>query len=201
MMLFFLLPGLLAAQESSIPSAQLAPGIQDQVGAAVAANSSATSLNTQAAAAAVAAAQPGATGDTVSTQTLSRELNSERLWLLPRHAEFTDLLQRAALRALQHPGCNEVLYGSLNEFRSGRTGTSFTILCMQDERTTFNQIFFADELLTEEEQVANDTEPAPISEELQRLRRIMNPSAQQNAPAAPANQPLVPDNQPAPVVF
>lgn len=173
LILFFLLPGLLAAQEG---------GIQ---------------LNEQAAAAAAAAGQPGLTGESAATQTLSRELRTNRLWLLPRHAELTDLLHRAGRQALQHPDCNEVLYGSLNEFKTDRIGTSFTILCMKDARTTFNQVFFAEDLMTDDElDVVED--PADASDELERLRRMMVPFNQANEAADPAG---ASGETVAPVVF
>jgi hypothetical protein len=104
-----------------------------------------------------------------------RELRPERLWLLPRHAEFAPLLNRAAEQALQHPDCIEVLNGGLNEFRTERTGISFTILCMKDARTTFNQVFYAEDLMVGDE-LDNEEEPeAVLDSELQRLRDMMLP--------------------------
>lgn len=192
LLIFFILPGLLAAQEAG-----------GQANAETAGESAAqppvANLGSQAAMAAVVAGQPGTTGDEVAAQTLSRELKTDRLWLLPRHAEFAGLLERAARQALQHPDCNQVLYGSLNEFRTGRTGTSFTILCMQDARTTFNQVFFADDLLSDEEQADTDA-PEDLTDELDRLRRMMQPAvppgtATENTAGSEA------EDLPAPVVF
>lgn len=186
LILFFLLPGLLAAQESQQP--QQAPVAQQSV-----------QLNDQAVAAAVAAGQPALGGETVTPQTLSRELRPERLWLLPRHAEFADFLNRAGRQALQHPDCNEVLYGSLNEFKTERIGTSFTILCMKDARTTFNQVFFAADLMSEEELAVPEDNSA--ADELERLRRMMMPQSPTDStePAQPAAAPETP--QAAPTVF
>lgn len=188
LLMFFLLPGLLAAQEAGDNA------LTDAADAGI-------DINDQVTALAVAAAQPGETAATIAPPELSRELRTDRLWLLPRHAEFADLLNRAARQALQHADCNEVLYGSLNEFKTERIGTSFTILCMKDARTTFNQVFFADDLKSEEELTV--AEEPDGSEELERLRQMMQPSGQPGDSQSPtAIQPaLVPDDLPAPTVF
>ena len=203
LMIFFLLPGLLAAQEAGEVIAPDAGAEPDVAGLpASGPPESAPALNDQATAAAVAAAQPGSTAETPTMRPLSRELRQDRLWLLPRHAEFTDLLQRAARQALQHADCNEVLYGNLNEFQTERVGTSFTILCMKDARTTFNQVFFADDLMSDEELTAAEETPDG-SEELERLRQMMGPSDQPGAIVQPSQIPtdIVPDDLPAPTVF
>ncbi|MDO8910069.1 MAG: hypothetical protein Q7W55_16405 [Pseudohongiella sp.] len=187
LLLFFLLSGLSVAQEAGQDA-----GAQEATPV----------LSEQAIAAAVAAAQPATTGEAPAQQPLSRELRTDRLWLLPRHSAFTDLIRRAGRQALQHPDCNEVLYGSLNEFRTERTGTSFTILCMRDARTTFNLVFFADDLLSEEELNAAE-EPASSIDELERLRQMMLPQTAPNAaqPAEPIQSEAESAELPAPVVF
>lgn len=214
MLLFFLLPGLLAAQEvggvveqnggladnSAKVTAEPAPDVTTDI-TATAGPVPGAPLSEQATAAAMAAAQPGVTIEAVAPQNLSRELRADRLWLLPRHAEFADLLNRAGRQALQHADCNEVLYGSLNEFKTERIGTSFTILCMKDARTTFNQVFFANDLMSEEELTAVE---APVaSEDLERLRQMMVPTGQPDDASVPQqNEPIVvPDDLPAPIVF
>jgi hypothetical protein len=194
LMLFFLLPGLLAAQEA-------AESVQSATESS-AGQAATPQLREQAVAAAVAAVQRGSTDEAPVAQALSRELRTERLWLLPRQSAFTELIRRAGRQALQHPDCNEVLYGSLNEFRTERTGTSFTILCMKDARTTFNQVFFADDLMTEEDLNVAE-QPSLATEELERLRQMMQPqsvpgSTQQAEPVQPA---VAPENQAVPVVF
>lgn len=133
-----------------------------------------------------------------------RELRSERLWLLPRNANLADLLERAARQALEHPDCQDVLYGSLNEFRSERGGTSFTILCMRDARSTFNLVFEADDLKSSEE-LNNPADLRP-REELERLRQMMQPvqpASDTTLPPASENSTSDPSLTPAdaPVLF
>lgn len=201
LLMFFLLPGILAAQEAGEGSGQGVVSESNSTALAAGAEpSSPAPLNEQAVAAAVAAAQPGLSGEAVPQHAMSRELRPDRLWLLPRHAELADLLHRAARQALQHPDCNEILYGSLNEFKTDRIGTSFTILCMKDARTTFNQVFFADDLLSEEE--LDDAEVPDGADDLERLRQMMSPAGQTGDPAAPGQNPaIVPEDLPAPTVF
>jgi hypothetical protein len=129
-------------------------------------------------------------------------LDANRLWLPPRHTESAGRLLTAAILALEHPDCGEVLYGGLNEYRTEREGTSFTILCIKDARTTFNQIFFASDLYeTEIETPEDDAASSADSEEIERLRQfIQNPSTQQ-APAPVQQQDQTIDTGPAPTVF
>lgn len=118
-------------------------------------------------------------------------LDANRLWVPPRQSAFADLLLTAANLALEHPDCAEVLYGALNEYRTEREGTSFTIMCIKDARTTFNQIFFASDLpgnqtQTPEGGVAPEAEIERRREserraEIERLRQLI-PGGQQ-APA------------------
>jgi len=143
--------------------------------------------------------QPVDTGNAIK-QHPKMPLKTTRLWLPPQHAASAGLLLAAANRALEHPDCAEVLYGGLNEFRTEREGTAFTIMCIKDPRTTFNQIFHESDLVA----VAT---PAPVDEsvspdEFDRLRNLLrNPSGQQTPPV-PAEQQQPPiDSGPAPTVF
>jgi hypothetical protein len=126
-------------------------------------------------------------------------LDANRLWLPPQHTESAGLLLTAANLALEHPDCAEVLYGGLNEYRTQREGTSFTIMCIKDARTTFNQIFFASELA--ESEIKTPEEDAVSRAEIERLRQlIQNPSGQQ-APAPAQQQEQTTDTGQSPTVF
>lgn len=74
-------------------------------------------------------------------------VNRDRLWLPPSSAHLMPMLEYAAELALSNPDCREVLYGRLNEFRSGQgEEPALTILCQQDARTTFNIVYRASQL-------------------------------------------------------
>lgn len=134
-------------------------------------------------------------------------LNPDRLWLPPQHAKVAGLLLSAAHRALEHPDCAEVLYGGLNEFRTEREGTSFTVMCIKDARTTFNQVFHERDLIASE--VRSPEEEAAARAEMERLRNlIQNPSGQRGTqtPGQLQDQQqqtpqATPQNQAAPTVF
>jgi hypothetical protein len=134
-------------------------------------------------------------------------LNPSRLWLPPQQAKVAGLLLTAANRALEHPECAEVLYGGLNEFRTEREGTSFTIMCIKDARTTFNQVFHERDLVASE--VRSPAEEAAARAEIERLRGlIQNPSGQGGAQTPgqlQRQQQQAPqqtqENQAAPTVF
>lgn len=131
-----------------------------------------------------------------------KPVKESRLWLPQSQAALHDSLVRAARQALLHPECNEVLYGSINEFRTQREGVSFTILCMRDSRSTFNQVFSEAELLSDVEIQSRAT--ANTAAELERLRSLIPlPSVQ--PPAQPSTSQPEPeikmDAGPAPVVF
>ena len=139
--------------------------------------------------------------DPASSVPVSKEpLKESRLWLPPAQAAHREALVRAARQALLHQDCSEVLYGGLNEFRSEREGTSFTILCMRDGRSTFNQVFFEAELMTDEDIRARTAVGAA---ELERLRSLMQqPGVQPVQPPTTPEQPEVRvDTGPAPVLF
>ncbi|WP_169792274.1 hypothetical protein [Pseudohongiella spirulinae] len=102
------------------------------------------------------------------------EVRPERLWLPPAFAQYSDALSTAAELALEHPDCREVLYGRLNEFRSAQTEISFTILCMKDARSTFNQVFALADLL---DNPAADARRAARQQELEQLRGLLQPSS------------------------
>ena len=63
-----------------------------------------------------------------------------------------------------------MLYGRLNEYRTQREEPSFTIMCMKDVRTTFDQVFFASELDGES---LDEPRQQPTSEELEQLRGLL----------------------------
>jgi len=151
------------------------------------------------------AAQSQITGQSTETDTAinlhpKTPLNNSRLWLPRHHAASAGLLLAAANRALEHPDCAEVLYGGLNEFRTEREGTSFTILCIKDARTTFNQIFHESDLTATASSAPGDDSSS--QEELDRLRNLLRSPPVQQATPAPAEpqQPPV-DNGPPPIVF
>jgi hypothetical protein len=158
LLIYLLLPGSLAAQEAqSSSSAAAAAQLRQQAGSAASA-----------------------------PQAQLRELRPGRLWLLPTHAEFAPILNRAARQALQHPDCIDVLNGGLNEFRTERTGISFTILCMKDARTTFNQVFYAEDLMVGDELNSGEESAAVLDSELQRLRDMMLPPLTSTPSPTPA---------------
>lgn len=90
-----------------------------------------------------------------------------------------------------------MLYGGLNEFRTEREGTAFTIMCIKDARTTFNQIFHQSDLA-----VTGATSPVDDSvsqAEFDRLRNLMRTPSDQLT--APEQQQVPADNGPPPTVF
>ena len=128
-------------------------------------------------------------------------VKESRLWLPSAQASHREALLRAARQALLHQDCNEVLYGGLNEFRSEREGISFTILCMRDSRTTFNQVFSEAQLMTDED-IRNRT--AGGAAELERLRSLMQqqPGVQPVQPPTTPQEPEISiDTGPPPVLF
>lgn len=149
-------------------------------------------------AAPVADADPSV-GELQLPPTTKHPLREDRLWLPPAHAPHRPALLRAARQALLHVECNEVLYGSLNEFRTEREGISFTILCMRDGRTTFNQVFFMEDLMSDED----ITERSAAGEELERLRSLMqSPDGRVPAAQSSGGQPAAGSDSDAPsVVF
>lgn len=138
----------------------------------------------------------------VSTSAVHAEIRPERLWLPSGSSHLRDMLNLAALRALEHPDCKELLYGRMNEFRTENAETAFTILCLKDERTTFNLVFYAKDLAPESEQTGqvNDSESR---EELERLRNLLqgSPSAADNADSESQAPLTPPENGAAPEIF
>jgi hypothetical protein len=104
-----------------------------------------------------------------STELLD-EKEIARLWLPASYSHFQNQLVLAARRAARHEDCQEVLYGRLNEYRTERDEPSFTIMCMKDVRTTFDQVFFASELDGES---LDEPKQQPTSEELEQLRGLL----------------------------
>lgn len=113
-------------------------------------------------------------GLTLTSIDVGAEVRPDRLWLPPAFAQYSDALTTAAELALEHPDCKDVLYGRLNEFRSENSGISFTILCMKDARSTFNQVFALSELLDNPEA---DARRAARQRELEQLRGLLQPSS------------------------
>ena len=113
-------------------------------------------------------------GLTLTSVGASAEIREERLWLPPAFAQYSEALKTAAELALEHPDCQDVLYGRLNEFRSENSEISFTILCMKDARSTFNQVFALAELLDNPEA---DARRAARQQELEQLRNLLQPSS------------------------
>ncbi|HBN15837.1 MAG TPA: hypothetical protein DD407_12430 [Pseudohongiella sp.] len=105
-----------------------------------------------------------------SSTELLDEQEIARLWLPASYAHLQDQLVLAARRAARHEDCQEVLYGRLNEYRTERDEPSFTIMCMKDVRTTFDQVFFASELDGES---LDEPRQQPTSEELEQLRGLL----------------------------
>lgn len=129
------------------------------------------------------------------------EVRPERLWLPPAFAQYSDALSTAAELALEHPDCKEVLYGRLNEFRSENSEISFTILCMKDARSTFNQVFALAELLDNPEA---DARRAARQQELEQLRGLLQPSSRPDSNSATnteSDQDDVQPGGPAPEIF
>jgi len=130
------------------------------------------------------------------------EIRPERLWLPAGSSHLRDLLNIAAFRALEHSDCKEVLYGRLNEYRTENADTAFTILCMKDERTTFNLVFYASDLSSGAGQTS-EADDAASREELERLRNLLQgaPSATDNT-ASESQDPLTPpENGATPEIF
>lgn len=159
--------------------------------------------------------QPADTGDAINVHPKT-PLNTARLWLPAQHVASAGSLLAAAHRALEHPDCAEVLYGGLNEFRTEREGTSFTIMCIKDARTTFNQIFFQSDLPSASAPfaaapvAADPFAAAPVApvdesaarEELDRLRNLLGgPSGPPPSPAPVEQQQPPVDTGPPPTVF
>ena len=111
------------------------------------------------------------TSDTAAAEVA--ELRPDRLWLPASRRNLQPLLITAAQRALENPECADVLYGSLNEYRTERAEPTFTILCLHDARTTFNLLYLASELEAGENARSADA-GAPLSPELERLRSLLD---------------------------
>lgn len=138
-------------------------------------------------------------------------LNPNRLWLPPQQSKVAGLLLTAANRALEHPECAEVLYGGLNEFRTEREGTSFTIMCIKDARTTFNQVFHEGDLVVIA--TRSPEEEAASRAEIESLRGLIQNPSDQSVTQTPGQQQTQqqqqelqqqqqpPQNQAAPTVF
>jgi hypothetical protein len=116
----------------------------------------------------------------------SAQIREERLWLPASHSQMRPLLLEAAQRALQHPECVEVLYGRLNEFRTESGETAFTILCMKNARSTFNQVFRLSDLQAQPVRVEPREENTSRAE-LERLRNLLQGAPDGSVDAAPAS--------------
>lgn len=106
-------------------------------------------------------------------------VNPERLWLPPSSAHLMPMLEYAAELALSNPDCEQVLYGRLNEFRSGQGDEPvLTILCQQDPRTTFNVVYQASEL--EDALYSDDVEFSDddAASNLEALRQLLMSNAE-----------------------
>lgn len=101
------------------------------------------------------------------------DVRPDRLWLSGANNSLRPLLTAAAYKALEHPDCNDVLYGRLNEYRTENVATAFTILCMKDARTTFNQVFYATELDDVVVPAARPRDTETTRAELERLRQML----------------------------
>ncbi len=128
-------------------------------------------------------------------------LRESRLWLPPSLDSLQPFLVTAAMRAMNNPDCRDVLYGSVNEFRTEHDEPTFTILCMQNPRHTFNLIFPQSILMPSvPEEVQAETREAEA--QLDRLRNLLQSDA-----TTPDNsaQPVVSEpadtDQPPPEVF
>jgi hypothetical protein len=140
-------------------------------------------------------------GLTLAGAGVRAEVRPERLWLPPTFAQYSDALSTAAELALEHPDCKEVLYGRLNEFRSENSEISFTILCMKDARSTFNQVFALAELL---DNPAADARRAARQQELEQLRNLLQPSRRSDSSSgtdAESEQADAQPGGPAPEIF
>lgn len=133
-------------------------------------------------------AEPGVSVE-VREQSMPRQpLRESRLWVPASQEGLKPFLVTAALRAMDNPDCRAVLYGSVNEFRTEHEEPTFTILCMQNPRHTFNLIFPRSVLMpTVPEEVRKEAEEAEV--ELDRLRNLLQSDA------------TPPDNVPEPEVL
>lgn len=100
-------------------------------------------------------------------------LSAERLWLPPSQEHLLPVLQRAVEMALSDPDCGQVLYGSLNEFRTERGEPALTILCQQDARTTFNLIYRVSEVRATMTESAATASSDDGEDNLDALRRLL----------------------------
>jgi hypothetical protein len=128
-------------------------------------------------------------------------LQQSRLWLPASMDNLMPFLLTAALRAMDNPDCRDVLYGSVNEFRTERDEPTFTILCMQNPRHTFNLIFPQHVLMPSvPEEVLAETREAEA--ELDRLRNLLQSDATtpDNTPQSPVLD-EVDSDRPPPEVF
>ena len=138
----------------------------------------------------------------VSVTDARADIPPERLWLPAGSSHLRDLLNIAAFRALEHPDCKELLYGRLNEYRTENAETAFTILCMKDERTTFNLVFYARDLSPGAGQ-SGQSGSAASSEDLERLRNLLqgSPSATDNTDSEAQAPQTPPENGATPEIF
>ena len=146
-------------------------------------------------------AEQGVTVELEEERIPKQPLRESRLWLPPSLDSLQPFLITAALRAMENPDCRDVLYGSVNEFRTENDEPTFTILCMQNPRHTFNLIFPQSILMPSvPKEVQAETREAEA--QLDRLRNLLQSEA-----TTPDNsaQPAVPEpvdtHQPPPEVF
>lgn len=119
---------------------------------------------------------PGVSEEAAGERMPKQPLRESRLWLPPSLDSLQPYLVTAALEAMQNPNCRDVLYGSVNEFRTENEEPTFTILCMQNPRHTFNLIFPQSILMpTVPEEVQQETREAEA--ELDRLRNLLQSGA------------------------
>ncbi|MGM0633745.1 MAG: hypothetical protein ACQETO_11325 [Pseudomonadota bacterium] len=111
--------------------------------------------------------------DARAAESSSPILSAERLWLPPSQEHLLPVLQRAVEMALSDPDCGQVLYGSLNEFRTGRGEPALTILCQQDARTTFNLVYRVSEVRATMAESTTTTASGDGEDNLDALRRLL----------------------------
>lgn len=123
-----------------------------------------------------AALEAGISVEVAEERMPKQPLRESRLWLPPSLDSLQPFLVTAAFRAMQNPDCRDVLYGSVNEFRTENGEPTFTILCMQNPRHTFNLIFPQSILMPSvPEEVQQETREAEA--QLDRLRNLLQSDA------------------------
>ena len=122
------------------------------------------------------ASEAGVSVEVAEQRIPKQPLRESRLWLPPSLDSLQPFLVTAAFRAMQNPDCRDVLYGSVNEFRTENEEPTFTILCMQNPRHTFNLIFPQSILMPSvPEEVQQETREAEA--QLDRLRNLLQSDA------------------------